>query len=318
MSQEGSHSELTALSWSDVRRLKPSIVALGNFDGVHLGHARILDALVSEGHTASLDPIVVTFEPHPRYFFKPQEKPSLLTTPWEKWEQLKKWPVTVVSLAFNKALAELQPEAFIKEFLQDRLMGHRFLLGHDHRFGKGASGDFALLQAHVTDANRDVTVLEPYRLNEEVVSSSAIRIHLEASRLENANRLLGRPFSYLGKVVRGEGRGRGLGFATANLELDYPYKAVVAYGVYGGKARVNGKEYTAVTNIGKNPTFAGQTQKIEVHILDLDLDLYGEWLEFDLHLHIRPEFKFASVEELKRQIAQDVNTTRVYFSSNLL
>src|SRR4051812_26701314 len=199
----------TALAWDSLRRDRPCVVALGNFDGVHLGHRRILDALLKESREAHLEPVLIPFEPHPRYYFKPQEKPSLLTTPWEKLDLLKAWPVEVLPLAFNKDLAELEPEVFIETFLKGQLQGRKFLLGHDHRFGKKARGDAKLLQAHVGNPS-DVIVLEPFLLDGQVVSSSAIRAHLEASRIDQANLLLGRPFAYGGKVIHGEGRGRKL------------------------------------------------------------------------------------------------------------
>ena len=159
----------------------PSIVALGNFDGVHLGHRRILETLLFESRATGLDPVIVTFEPHPRYYFKPQEKPSLLTTPGEKLQLLKHWPVEVALLTFDQALAELEPEDFIQVFLKERIQGVRFLLGHDHRFGKRARGDVDMLRAHAAHPDQNVIMLEPFRLDGEVVSSSAIRSHLESS-----------------------------------------------------------------------------------------------------------------------------------------
>lgn len=320
MPQEGSGSELKApyakgRSWNEVQRQKPCIVALGNFDGVHLGHHRILDTLLAEAKAADLDPVLITFEPHPRYYFKPQDKPSLLSTPWEKIQLLKSWPLEVVLLEFNPALAELEPEDFIQAFLKDRLRAERFLLGHDHRFGKRARGDVNLIRSYMPHPDRDVLMVEPFHLDGELVSSSAIRSHLEGSRIDKANHLLGRAFSYSGRVVRGDGRGRGMGFPTANLEIHYPYKAMVEYGVYAGKAKIEGKEYRAISNIGKTPTFPGQSQKIEVHILDQELDLYGAWMEFELHFHVRPEKKFFSIEALQTQITRDIAESRIRLES---
>ena len=301
---------MPVVSWKDVRRQGSCIVALGNFDGVHMGHRRILESLLAESRASGHTPVLITFEPHPRYFFKPQEKPSLLSTPAEKLALLREWPVEVIPLAFDKDLAGLSAEDFIESFLKDRLGGKRFLLGHDHRFGKGARGDAALLQRHVADPIRDVLILEPFQLDGEVVSSSAIRAHLEAARVEQANRLLGRPFSYAGSVIRGDGRGRGLGFPTANLDLGYPFKAMVSLGVYGGTALVDGREVSAIANIGRHPTFGGTALKIEVHLLDFDQDLYGRWIEFRLRFHVRPERKFASVDELRLEVVKDIATTR--------
>lgn len=300
---------MTPVSWNEVRRTAPCVVAMGNFDGVHLGHRRVLEALVSEAGRSGLQPVVITYEPHPRYYFKPKEKTSLLTTPREKLELLSRWPVEVIALRFDQGLATLEAESFIRDFLQDRLLGRKFLLGHDHRFGRGARGDDALLKALARDP-ADVIVSEPLVLDGEVVSSSAIRAHLEAGRVEAANRLLGRPFSYSGEVVRGDGRGASLGFATANLDTGYPNKAVAALGVYGGRAVIDGRERLAIANMGVNPTFDGKRLKLEVHVLDFSGDLYGKHLEFQLLSHLRPEKKFASLDDLKTQIAADIAQLR--------
>jgi riboflavin kinase/FMN adenylyltransferase len=299
-----------AVPWRQVRRQGGCVVALGNFDGVHLGHRRVLESLLRESASSGLAPVLVTFDPHPRYFFKPEEKPSLLSTPAEKLALLREWPIEVIPLAFDRDLAGLTAEDFIESFLKDRLGGRRFLLGHDHRFGKGAQGDARLLKSHVQDPDRDVLILEPLQLNGEVVSSSAVRAHLEAARIEQANALLGRPFSYTGIVIRGDGRGKGLGFPTANIDLGYPFKAMVALGVYGGIAMVDGREHSAIANIGRHPTFGGTALKIEVHILDFDRDLYGQAIEFRLLFHVRPERKFPSVESLRAQVEADIANTR--------
>ena len=301
---------MMTLAWNEVRRDQASIVALGNFDGVHLGHRRVLETLLRESAASGLKPVIVTFEPHPRYFFRPNEKPSLLSTPREKLALLSEWPIDVVPLAFDAGLAGLSAADFVETFLKDRLQGRRFLLGHDHRFGKGAQGDAALVQRHVADPARDVLILEPFRLDGETVSSSAIRAHLEAGRIEQANTLLGRSFGYSGTVVRGDGRGKSLGFPTANLDVAYPWKVMVALGVYGGWAKVGARELPAIANIGRHPTFGGDAVKIEVHILDFEGDLYDGELQFRLDFAVRPEQRFASVEALKAQVAQDVALTR--------
>lgn len=304
------------IRWREVRRSAPAMVALGNFDGVHLGHARILDDLVAAGRAASLDPVIVTFDPHPRYYFKPDEKPSLLTTPEEKMALLRRWPVEVLSLAFDTELAGLEAEVFVREFLQKGVRAERFLLGHDHRFGRGARGDAALLRSMTSDPERDVVMLEPLRKDGEVISSSAIRAHLEAGRVEQANALLGHPFTYSGTVVEGDRRGRQLGFPTANLDIAYPYKAKVAHGVYAGWARRIDPSGSpdpgrpAIANIGVNPTFGGTTSKIEVHLLDFSGDLYGKTLSFELRFQVRPERKFPSLEALRGQIASDIEGVR--------
>jgi riboflavin kinase/FMN adenylyltransferase len=301
---------MNPVAWNEVRRAAPCIAAKGNLDRVHLGQPRVLDALTREAAQSGLAPVVITYEPHPRYYFKPQEKASLLTTPREKLGLLSQWPVEVVTLAFDEGLATVEAERFIREFLQERLQGKRFLLGHDHRFGRGARGDATLLKSLTPEPERNVFVSEPLVLDGEVVSSSAIRAHLEAGRLAAANRLLGRPFSYSGEVVRGDGRGKSLGFATANLDPGYAHKAAAALGVYAGHAVIDGKNHPAVANMGTNPTFDGKRLKLEVHVLDFDRDLYGQSLEFRLLHALRPEKKFASLDELRAQIASDVDAAR--------
>lgn len=323
MSQEGVGAELTAMPWQTVRRgppaalggppAAPAVAALGNFDGVHLGHARILDSLVAESRAAGLDPVLITFEPHPRHFFRPQEPQGLLATPAEKLALLRRWPVEVIPLAFDQDLATLEAEAFIKDFLLDRVQGRRFILGHDHRFGRGARGDAQSLRAFVADPERDVILAEPLIKDGEVVSSSGIRAWLEAGQVERAAALLGRPYSYSGQVVSGERRGRDLGFPTANLDTGFALsrtKAPVARGVYGGWARLDGKSHPAVTNIGVSPTFDGTAHRIEVHLIDFTGDLYGRSLEFQLRFQVRPEIRFPSMESLKAQIAADVEFVR--------
>lgn len=290
------------------------MAALGNFDGVHRGHARILDALVEEARATGWDPVLITFEPHPRHYFRPGEPQALLATPSEKLALLKRWPVEVIPLAFDSDLAGLPAEAFIREFLQGRVQGRRFLLGHDHRFGQGARGDAALLRSLSPDPERDVRILEPLILDGQVVSSSAIRACLDAGKVQEAAALLGRSYAYGGRVARGDGRGRSLGFPTANLDTRSApvsaHKALVARGVYGGHATFEGKAYAAVANIGVNPTFDGTVMKIEVHLLDFDQDLYGRWMEFALEFPVRPERKFASVAALQQQIAEDLAQVR--------
>lgn len=313
MPQEGPGPGLIPVGWREVQRESPAVVALGNFDGVHLGHARILDALVAEAEDTGWDPVLVTFEPHPRHFFRPKEPQSLLATPSEKLALLGQWPVEVIPLRFDADLAGLEAEAFIREFLQERVQGRRFLLGHDHRFGKGARGDADLLRELTGTEDEDsVILLDPLIKDGVVVSSSSIRSCLEAGKVDKAALLLGRAFSYAGQVTPGDGRGRGLGFPTANLDIRSAHKALVARGVYGGMATLaNGKTLPGVANIGVNPTFDGTAMKIEVHLLDFKGDLYGQWLEFSLLFQIREERKFASVEALTDQIRADVETVRI-------
>jgi riboflavin kinase/FMN adenylyltransferase len=288
-----------------------SAIALGNFDGVHTGHRRILQALRERAGRDGLRPLALTFDPHPRHFFAPDSRAALLTSPREKAALIAGLGVELVTLAFDAKLAALSAEEFFARVLRDALGGAVFLLGPDHRFGRGALGDAALLRALAhADAVLDVP---PVSENGEIVSSSAIRRRLEggtADDIEAATRMLGRPYTLGGTVVRGRERGRLLGFPTANLSPEDSRKIFPAFGVYGGYARFmqNGspERRPAVANIGLRPTFAEPEPSVEVHIPDWSGDLYGNFVEFELVAPLRPEMKFDSVDALKAQISHDV------------
>ncbi len=300
---------MTPLDWKSLSRSRPALVALGNFDGVHLGHRRILEALRAEADRLKLDPVALTFEPHPRAFFFPDKRTVLLTSAREKEELIAALGISVVTLVFDSGLAGLEAGDFIREILIRRLQGRRFFLGPDHRFGKGAVGNAEWLRK--TFGSDSIHEIAPVEQHGETVSSSAIRHHLKAGRVEEAGAMLGRFYSLRGEVVRGEGRGRQLGFPTANLRLEEERKALPAFGVYGGEARIGDDRFPAVGNIGLRPTFAGEKiPSVEIHLRGIDEDLYGKELGFELRRFIRPEKAFDSGESLRRQIAEDVAAWR--------
>jgi riboflavin kinase/FMN adenylyltransferase len=305
----------TATSWRDAVVDRPAAIALGNFDGVHLGHRRILDALRRRAEADGLLPVALTFEPHPRQFLFPEAKTSLLTAPREKIALIEAHGVRVVTLAFDADLAALSAEAFAADVLMNRLRGAHFFLGDDHRFGKGARGDAGLLGARGADAGLGpacVTIVAPAVADGELVSSSAIRHHLKDGRIARANELLGRPYALGGTVVTGAARGRGLGFPTANLRPEDPRK-ILPFGVFGGDALLpDGTRRPAVANIGLRPTFHAVPPEpsVEIHLLDWTGDLYDRPLTFEFRHFIRPERKFDGLEALKAQIVRDVETWR--------
>lgn len=293
-------------SWQSLSRPRPTAVALGNFDGVHLGHRRLLEALRAFAESHGLDAVALTFDPHPRAFFVPEQRTVLLTPSAEKAKRISDLGIETVTLAFDAELAVIPAERFAREILIGKLRGEGFFLGPGHRFGKGAAGDANLLRDLAGDPDR-VREIPPVLLDGETVSSSSIRHHLKNGEVERANRMLGRPYALRGQVVKGAERGRQIGFPTANLRLDDERKALPAFGVYGGEAHWKGRAVSAVANIGLRPTFAGtKASAIEVHLLGVDENLYGRELEFDLHQFLRPEKTFASVEALRVQITADV------------
>ena len=285
----------------------PSAIALGNFDGVHVGHRRILETLRAHAERNNLRPLALTFDPHPRHFFDPAAKTALLTPPREKAALIAELGVELVTLAFDSTLAALSAEDFVRDILRGKLGGEAFFLGPDHRFGRGAQGGAALLRALAgPDAVQEIP---PVSEDGEIISSSAIRSLLESglpADLRTAARMLGRPYALGGTVVRGRERGRQLGFPTANLGLEDSRKILPAYGVYGGYAHFDGKRLSAVANIGMRPTFSEPEPAAEIHIPDWEGDLYGKFVEFELAHPLRPEMKFDSVEALREQIKRDI------------
>jgi riboflavin kinase/FMN adenylyltransferase len=302
--------------WEQITRARPTAIALGNFDGVHLGHRRILEALREKALAEGVDPVALTFEPHPRQFLFPEAKTSLLTSPREKAALAAALGVELVTLTFDAGFAALSAEAFVTEVLVKRLRGAHFFLGDNHRFGKGARGDIALLRALVNEPGQGdrVTEVLPVIDQGEVVSSSVIRHHLKDGNVARANALLGRPYSLRGTVVPGAARGRELGFPTANLRVEDSRK-ILPFGVYGGVAKLQdgsreGIPVSAVANIGLRPTFSGPEPSVEVHLLDWSGDLYGQDVEFEMREHLRPERRFESIEALRDQIRRDVAAWR--------
>lgn len=298
---------MTPQNWQGLSRTRPSVVALGNFDGMHLGHRRLLESLQQASKRLALDPVVLTFEPHPRHFLFPEKRTVLLTPPREKAERLAEFGVEVITMVFDNTLAQMSGEDFIR-VLVERLQGQHFLLGPGHRFGKNAKGDAQMLERMLGSSSGNKVKEIPPEILEGgmVVSSSHIRRFLEEGQIEMANRMLGRPYFLRGKVIRGEERGKSLGFPTANLWLEDERKALPAFGVYGGRALFKNQFYSAVANLGVKPTFSGHSATIEIHLLEFTGDLYGEELGFEVQHFLRPEQKFASIEALRAQIGLDI------------
>lgn len=306
--------------------LTPTAVALGNFDGVHLGHRQVIQS-VWHSEAESIDgerlhPTVVTFHPHPQEFFSGQPR-HLLTPLNEKSALLKAMGIEqVVLLPFNKELATLTPEQFVEKVLVQQLQAKRVSVGLDFCFGRQRAGTAADLQAIAATYGIKVTIAPLRNLEGERISSSAIRQALQAGDLQVANRLLGRSYSLVGKVSPGQQLGRTIGFPTANLQLP-PEKFLPRLGVYAVRVHLYKEESDSsivagpvlgVMNIGFRPTVDGKTQVIEVHLFDWAEDLYGRTLMVTLEKFLRPEQKFASLEDLKRQIEADSLAAKAFFA----
>jgi riboflavin kinase/FMN adenylyltransferase len=287
----------------------PAAVALGIFDGVHLGHRAILDTAVQTAHAAGIQAVACTFDPHPMDVLQPQRASAPIASLDERLELIAERGIdATVVLAFTRELARMEPEAFVKDVLHGRLRAQQVIVGYNHTFGRGARGDADLLKALAPRVGLEAIVVPPLVIDGVAVSSSGIRGALREGDVARAARYLGRSYSIAGEVVRGAGRGRGLGFPTANVQPERPL--LVPTGVYACRARVADRATPAVVNIGVRPTFGETVLAVEAHLLDFAGDVYGARMSLAFVERLRGEQKFPGVEALRAQIAADVARAR--------
>ena len=286
-------------------RLRASIVALGNFDGFHLGHQAVVGRAVARGHHERRPVIVATFEPHPVRLFKPDVPPFRLTSLAQR-EQLfaHAGADAMLVFGFDGVLAATSAEDFVGELLARRIGAAGVVTGDDFTFGQGRGGTVQTLEQLGREAGIAAEAVAPVLLDGVRISSGLIREALAAGDPGTATRLLSRPFAVEGVVERGDQRGRALGYPTANLRLgDYQRPA---YGIYAGRVRLDDeREYASVINLGIRPTFEPPVELLEAHLFDFDGDLYGRTIEVALHAFIRPEAKFADGAALSARMKED-------------
>lgn len=294
--------------------LQEAWLAIGSFDGVHRGHQQVIHQLTGGARRAGAPAVVLTFYPHPSAVLRKRQDSFYLTTPEERAALLGELGVDVViTHPFNLEIAALSAQAFIAR-LASHLGLRRLLVGQDFALGRGREGNVARLQELGAEFGYRVETIPPYRLGDEVVSSSGVRAALSAGDVAAAARLLGHPYQVAGPVVPGDGRGRTIGIPTANLDL-WAQRVIPRTGVYICRASLDGARWGAVTNIGVRPTFENQpaTPRVETHILDFDADLYGRELRLDFLERLRDEQRFSGVPALIEQIGRDIGRARAYF-----
>ncbi|WOH39177.1 bifunctional riboflavin kinase/FAD synthetase [Thalassotalea fonticola] len=290
------------------------VLTIGNFDGVHLGHQRVVKALVEKAQQLNLIPAVLVFEPQPQELFNPQMAPARLSRLRDKYILLKKLGVQrLICVNFNHEFASQSAEQFIEDLLVDKLGVKHLIIGDDFRFGKNRLGNFSMLKSAGETFGFDVTDTKSYKMSQCRISSTEIRKALQQDELHDAELMLGREYSIIGRVVHGDKQGRNLGFPTANVLLKRCVSPVA--GVYVVKANALGKSVYGVANIGSRPTVNGIRQQLEVHIFDFNNDLYGQQIEVALLKKLRAEQRFASLDELTAQIAKDSEQARNYIAS---
>ncbi|MFY1038685.1 bifunctional riboflavin kinase/FAD synthetase [Pantoea agglomerans] len=289
------------------------VLTIGNFDGVHRGHQALMSRLCEEGRKRNLPVVVMVFEPQPLELFAGDKAPARLTRLREKLRYMAEAGVDkVLCVRFDRRFAALSAQRFISDLLVEKLDVKYLAVGDDFRFGAGRQGDFLLLQKAGAEYGFEVVSTETFCDGGKRISSTAVRQALAVDDLALAQSLLGHPFTISGRVVHGDALGRTLGFPTANLPLRRsvsPVKGVYAVEVRG----LTPEPLLGVANIGTRPTVKGLRQQLEVHLLDINMDLYGRHIDVVLKQKIRNEQRFASLEALKEQIANDVVTARQFF-----
>lgn len=288
-----------------------SVVALGNFDGVHLGHQAVVRRAVEEGRRRGAKVVAATFDPHPRAVLAPGSEPKLLTTLEMRREALTGYGADEVwVITFDEGLSRKSPEEFVRDVLVGEIGAGVVVVGENFRFGHRAAGDFRELERLMRRFGGEAyAVVVRSEDGEAPISSTRIRRLIGEGDVAGAAALLGRPYVVRGVVVVGDKRGRTIGFPTANVLPD-PALAVPARGVYAGYVRVGKDEYAACINIGVAPTFERQESRVEAHLLDFDGDLYGREVDVSFLERIREEKRFSGVEELKAQISRDAQEAR--------
>jgi riboflavin kinase/FMN adenylyltransferase len=295
-------------------RHRGCVATIGNFDGVHRGHQAVLEQLLHSAHQLQLPLTVITFEPQPREFFAPGAIPPRLTRLREKLEAMRAFAVDrVVCLRFDAYLAGLPPDDFVRVILVEGLGVRHLVVGDDFRFGRERAGNFALLEQAGAQQGFPVVAMHTFDVDGSRVSSTRVRVALEAGDLVTAQSLLGRPYGMCGRVAHGDKRGRSIGFPTANIYLHRavaPVAGVFAVEMHG----LPGAPLQGVANVGTRPTVGGTHSQLEVHLFDFDRDIYGCHVQVSFLHKIREERRFESFAALQAQIRRDAEQARSWFA----
>lgn len=301
----------------NIQNLKPEhhgcVATIGNFDGVHLGHQAVLGQLAEKADELNLPLTVITFEPQPQEFFRPEKCPPRLTRFREKVQALRRYAVDrVLVLRFDEKFSQLSADDFIQNLLVNGLGVKYLVVGDDFHFGKERTGDFAMLQAAGREHGFEVVNMHTLALDEKRVSSTRVREALGAGDLNAAEKLLGRIYRMSGRVAHGDKKGRTIGFPTANIHLhriNTPLRGVFAVELFG----IEGEPLAGVANLGTRPTVGGMKTLLEVHLFDFDGDIYGRHVHVDFLRKLRDEQRFDSFDDLKAQILVDAEQAQAYF-----
>ncbi|KQS28040.1 bifunctional riboflavin kinase/FAD synthetase [Dyadobacter sp. Leaf189] len=297
-------------------KLEYGVVTSGTFDGVHLGHQKILSRLLEICRRTGGESVVLTFWPHPRTVVSEDSQSlQLLSTVEEKIELFAQLGIHHLAIVpFTRAFSELSSDEFIQQILVDKIGTKKLVIGYDHRFGRNREGSFEFLQENCSKYGFEVEEILRADIENMAISSSRIRKALITGHIDEANELLGRAYTLSGTVVKGKQLGRTIGFPTANVHLHESYKLVPMNGVYVIRATYQDISYNGMLNIGVRPTVDGTVRTIEAHLFDFDKEIYGEDLKLELLHYLRLEQKFGGLDMLVKQIQIDKESTLAYFS----
>lgn len=303
-------------SINDFTATKKTIVTLGTFDGVHIGHNAILDKICKAAQQENLESVILTFFPHPRLIVSNNYDIKLLNTIEEKSILLEKKGIqNFIIHPFDKTFSELSPREFVTQVLVEKLNIQKIIIGHDHKFGKDRAADFNDLINFGKEFGFEVEEISAQQINEVSVSSTRIRNSLLEGNVSLANDYLGYPYVLTGNVIKGNQLGRTINFPTANIEIPEEYKLIPKNGVYIVTANVESKIVFGMMNIGVKPTLGENKLSIEVHLLDFDRDIYNQKIQVHVLERLRDEQKFESFEALKLQLEVDKQNTIQYFEN---
>lgn len=302
---------LTVQGLSQYDSQRPSVVTIGTFDGVHVGHRKILERLVSNARAMDMQSTLLTFFPHPRMVLQKDSNIKLLNTIAEKSDILDQIGLDCLVIhPFSKHFSRLTATEFVRDILVNTLHVRKVIIGYDHRFGRNRTANIKDLIAFGHTHSFEVEEIPAQEIQEVSVSSTKIRHALEEGDLKTANTYLGYPYMLTGTVSEGQKLGRTLGYPTANLHIDADYKLIPGSGVYVVQGQFSGRRAYGMMNIGLNPTVDGSRRHIEIHFFDLEEDLYGKSLRVELLARLRDEQKFDSLDALRMQLQQDEQQAR--------
>jgi riboflavin kinase/FMN adenylyltransferase len=304
---------------SDFEPKGNAVVTTGTFDGIHVGHQKIIQRLREKAKEINGETVLLTFWPHPRLIISPNDDNlKLLTTIDEKTEILEKLGIDhFVVLPFTREFSELSSEKYIEEILLQGLGTKAMVIGYDHRFGKNREGGIDYLRQHSERFKIEIEEISRQELENITISSTKIRNAILTGDVKTANELLGRNYQFSGPVVKGRQLGRTIGFPTANIQVQKKYKLIPKNGVYATQVFLRNKQYGGIMNIGNRPTVEGLGRTQEVHIFEFSDDIYGETIKVEILEFIREETKFDNIGDLIKQIELDCQSAKSIFSRNV-